>query len=81
MKTSDLVVYGITITGNHPDLFYKRFYGVAIHLDDALILIQEKAESDGWSEIEIEDITRLGELSFAPWLSEDDAINLTEVPQ
>ena len=71
MERSELVVYAITISGIHPDFYQKRFYGVAFHIDDAICLVQEKALSDGWTDIEYEDITRLGELSFAGWLSKD----------
>jgi hypothetical protein len=72
MEKSDLVVYGITISGKHPDFLQKRYFGVAINLDDAMNLVQEKAESDGWSQIDLEDVSRLGDLSFARWLSEDE---------
>jgi len=79
MERSELVVFGITISGIHPDLVQKRYHGVALHIDDAMNLVQEKAFADGWSEITFEDITRIADVSFAPWLSKDYEENESEV--
>ena len=79
MERSELFVYGITVKGVHPDLFCKRYYGVALNLDDALNLVSEKAESDGWSEIDIDSVEKLGDLSFAPWNSKYYEENESEV--
>ena len=79
MDRSELVVFGISVSGVHPDFFQKRYYGVALHIHDAMNLVHEKATDDGWTEIDFEDVTKMGEVSFAPWNSEDYEENESEV--
>ena len=78
MEQSELILFGITISGVHPDLVQKRYCGVALHIEDAMNLVQEKAIDDGWSGITFEDITKIADVSFAPWLSKDYEENESE---
>jgi hypothetical protein len=57
-------VYGITISGKHPDFFNKRFYGVSQDIDNAMISCISNAKTNGWTNIVIEDVNLLGPLDF-----------------
>ena len=57
-------VYGITISGKHPDFFNKRFYGIAKDISDAMNLCTLIAKENGWENILIEDVNMLGPLDF-----------------
>ena len=83
MERSEMFVYAITVKGTHQDLLSKRYYGVALNLDDALNLVCEKAQADGWSEIDVDSFEKFAEVSFAPWLSKDseDYFERLKVPE
>ena len=78
MLSSELTIYAVSVSGKHPDFFTKRYYGVALHVEDAMLLVGERAETDGWTEIDFEEVTRLGDVSFAGWLSESAPDNAEE---
>jgi len=73
MARSDLEVFGVTICGRHPDFITKRYYGVASKIDDAMIMANAAALADGWTEIDYDDISKIGPLSFAPWPNEQES--------
>jgi hypothetical protein len=74
MFSSNFSVFGVSVVGKHPDLLTKRFYGIANSIEEAIDLTKEKATSDGWTSIKIDDISNLGTLSFAkcPCLDESE---------
>ena len=57
-------VYGVTIKGSHPDYFSKRYYGAAPDIPAAMELCSLKAYSQGWKNVEIEDVCTIGSLGF-----------------
>ena len=76
-------VYSIKVIGKHSDLSSKLYYGLALGLEDALNLACEKAQQDGWSEIDIDSVDKFAAVSFAPWLSKDseDYFERLKVPE
>jgi len=72
MERSDLIIYSVNVEGIHPVYPQKRYYGVALNLDDALNLAFEKALDDGFQRpLDVESFDKMGEVSFAPWNSKD----------
>ena len=57
-------VYGITISGKHPDFFNKRFYGVSEDINKAMNSCISTAKLNGWNDVVVEDVTTLGPLDF-----------------
>jgi len=57
-------VYGITISGKHPDFFNKRYYGISKDINEAMKSCVSYAEKNGWENIVIEDVNLLGPLDF-----------------
>jgi hypothetical protein len=77
MKSSELSIYAVTLRGKIYQGKYlvnvsKRFKGLALNIHDAMELALERAFSDNWQEVEIEELSSIGEVSFAPWLMEPD---------
>lgn len=79
MERSELIVFGISIRGIHPDFIQKRYYGVALDMNQAVELVKEKAIEDGWTEIRYNEVSEIGDVSFAPWNSIEYEENESEV--
>lgn len=73
MPSHYLIVYAVTISGKHPDHITRRYYGVGYLVEDVMMMAHEAAEADGWTEIDYDDISKLGKLSFAPWIREKES--------
>lgn len=76
MSICDLGVYGVTICGSHPDFITKRYYGVASNIDQAMNMANAKAISDGWTQIDYDDVTKIGSLSFIPCMTGQESEDL-----
>ena len=57
-------VYGITIKGKHPNLHNQRFYGVANSIEDAMKGGIDAAHMIGWDDIEVDDVSTIGQVDF-----------------
>jgi hypothetical protein len=72
MLSSELTLFAVAVKGRHPDLISKRYRGVALNIGQAMDLAVDRAMTDGWDEIEFDEVTDLGPVSFAPWLTMAD---------
>ena len=57
-------IYGVTIKDK--DSFNKRFHGLADSITDAMALCCNQAYENGHSDFEIEDVSLIGNIDFAP---------------
>ncbi len=57
-------VFGVTITGDHQTQAQHRFYGIGGDARSALILAEVAATQTGWTNISVEDVSRLGPVEF-----------------
>ncbi|MHC4438983.1 MAG: hypothetical protein ACYS3S_16605 [Planctomycetota bacterium] len=73
MSRTELVVFSVKISGKHPDHLTKLYYGVGYLIEDVMLMVNNAAKSEGWTEIEYDDISKLGKLSFAPWTNEKES--------
>jgi len=60
-----MYVFGVTITGVHPQMAVHRFYGLASDAQSAIALAVAQAETDGWESPRVADVNLLGDLEFA----------------
>ena len=57
-------VFGVTITGVHPQMALHRFYGLASDAESAIALATGQAKRDGWESPRVADVSLLGDLEF-----------------
>jgi hypothetical protein len=60
-----LSIYGVTVRGMHPDFVFKRYFGLAASIESAMEMAHEQALADGWFEIELDDVSKLGPVDFS----------------
>ena len=64
MDTKNLYIFGVTVRGKHPCLISKRYFGLSSCIGKAIEMAKEPALADGWEEIQVEDVNRIGRIDF-----------------
>ena len=66
MGTICLSIFGVTVRGMHPDFVFKRYYGLAVSIESAMEMAHTKALTEGWKQIELDDVSKIGPIDFCP---------------
>jgi len=73
MDTCDLKVYSVWINGLHKEKLQQRIICVAICAEQAIKMAESIAEEYGWSNVEIDQLTCIGEVDIFPWSNEQES--------
>lgn len=65
-------IFCVRIDGVHHAMMATSYYGLAFDIAQALKLAVAEAERDGWSDIEVEQITDYGEIAFSDYDEETE---------
>ena len=66
MGTVFLSIFGVSVRGIHPDFITKRYYGLACSIESAIEMANNQALLDGWTQVELDDISKIGTIDFCP---------------
>ena len=70
MDNCDLKVYSAWVKGQHKEKLQQKIICVALCAEQAIKMAESVAGDYGWSNVEVDQLTCLGDIDMFPWSNE-----------